>query len=423
MSSTAWQHFETAMERLGPHGRVAIGVSGGADSMALLHLLCAWNTSAEQKLDLTAITVDHGLRPESGEEAEAVAAWAKHLGVAHKTLVWAGRKPVSNIEAIAREARYRLMGQWCQGAGIKILMTAHHLDDQAETFLMRLARGSGVSGLAAMATERPLGPEFPGLCLQRPLLGIPKDDLIALLREIDQPWFEDPSNESEEFMRSRLRGMREVFGALGLGPDRLVSTAQRMAEASVVLENVAQDLWNDAAQVTPFGEIRLSRNTLLGGQADTRRRVLARALKGVSGSPFAPRYERLLRLEEAIAAREIGNGVTLHGCKVRQQEGVLSIIREVGREEATALPATGPGLWDGRFQIEWIKTVEGAEIRALGEEGLKRLRVDGWSGPDGTPGRDILLTLPAAWAGSEFLGTALPGDETGLFKARFMLFT
>jgi tRNA(Ile)-lysidine synthase len=411
------------MERLGPVDRVAVGVSGGADSMALLHLLCAWNTSAAQKLELTAVTVDHGLRAQSRQEAEAVAAWAKHLGVAHKILVWTGSKPVSNIEAIAREARYRLMGQWCRSADIKILMTAHHMDDQAETFLMRLARGSGVSGLAAMAPERPLGPEFPGLSLQRPLLGIPKDDLIALLREIDQPWFEDPSNDSEEFMRSRLRGMREVFGALGLGPDRLVSTAQRMAEASVVLEKVAQELWHEAVQATPYGEIRLNREKVLAAQADTRRRVLARALKGVSGSPFAPRYERLLRLEDAIASGEIGNGVTLHGCKVRRQEGVLSIIREVGRAEAAALPAAGPGLWDGRFQIEWTERVEGAQIRALGEEGLLRLRADGRAGPKGTPGRDILLTLPAAWLGSELLGTALPGDETGLFKARFMLFT
>jgi len=181
MTSETWQIFEKTMTRLGVGGPVAVGVSGGADSMALLHLLSAWNKSAENWLDLTALTVDHGLRAESASEAAAVSAWARDLGIEHVTLTWGGKKPSSNIEAAAREARYRLVGEWCFENHVQTFLTAHHFDDQAETFLMRLARGSGVAGLSSLAEERSLGGAFGSVRLLRPLLHISKKDLTALL--------------------------------------------------------------------------------------------------------------------------------------------------------------------------------------------------------------------------------------------------
>lgn len=422
MSSRTWQLFEEAMQQLVPRGKVAVGVSGGADSMALLHLLCAWNGAARDKLILTAVTVDHGLREESAVEAATVASWARDLGVDHQTIVWEGEKPSGNIEAVARAARYDLMGKWCLENDVLTLMTAHHFDDQAETFLMRLARGSGVAGLSAMAQKRPLGADFPGVELVRPLLRIPKENLVALLQEVQQPWFEDPSNEDDDFTRSRLRTMRETFDSLGLTADRLVATADRMSDADLVLEGVACELWREACQVSSFGEVRLDVKTLMAARADTRRRVLARALKGVSGATFAPRYERLLRLEEAIASGKVGNGVTLHGCKVSQVGERLCVVREAGREAAEALIAGHPGLWDGRFRIEWAKIEERVEIRALGAAGLKALKQLDWVAPADLPPRDVLLSVPAAWRGDALLAAPLLGYESGLFKARFMLF-
>lgn len=422
MSSRTWQLFEEAMRQLTPQGKVAVGVSGGADSMALLHLLCAWNASSDNKLILTAVTIDHGLRAESAAEAAQVASWASDLGVDHQTIVWEGEKPSGNIEAIARQARYRLMGNWCVENNVRTLMTAHHFDDQAETFLMRLARGSGVAGLSAMAEQRPLGPDAPSVKLVRPLLDIPKEALTELLREVRQPWFEDPSNEDENFTRSRLRKMRLTFDEFGLIPERLVATANRMSDANQVLEGVAEEVWREAATVSRFGEVSLKVPTLLGALADTRRRVLARALKSVAGAAFAPRYERLLRLEEAIKSGAVGNGVTLHGCKIRHTGETLSIIREVGREAAASLSPGQSGLWDGRFHVEWLETVQGAEVRALGEAGVEALRQSEWATPNDAPHRDLMLTLPAAWCSDVLLAVPLLGYESGLFKARFMLF-
>lgn len=422
MSSNTWKLFEDAMRQLAPQGNLAVGVSGGADSMALLHLLCAWNTSSDNKLALTALTVDHGLRAESAAEAVRVAQWANDLGVEHQALVWEGEKSSGNIEAVAREARYRLMGNWCAENNVQTLMTAHHFDDQAETFLMRLARGSGVAGLSAMAGQRTLGANAPSVNLLRPLLGIPKEALVELLREVRQPWFEDPSNEDKDFARARLRKMRATFIEFGLTPERLVATAERMSDANLVLEGAAENLWREAATVSPFGEVRLKVPILLDALADTRRRVMARALKGVAGAEFGPRYERLLRLEEAIKSGKIGKGVTLHGCKISHIGEVLHIIREVGREPAASLSSSQSCLWDGRFHIEWLEVVQGVEVRALGEAGMEAMRQGDWSVPNDAPRRDLMLTLPAAWREDELLSVPLLGYESGLFKARFMLF-
>lgn len=427
MTSETWQTFEDVMTRLHVVGSVAVGVSGGADSMALLHLLCAWNKSAGNQLDLTALTVDHGLRAESATEAAAVGAWARDLGIKHRTLIWDDEKPSSNIEAVAREARYRLIGEWCVENRVQTFMTAHHFDDQAETFLMRLVRGSGVAGLSAIAEERSLGGGFASIRLLRPLLKIPKIDLTALLQDVQQPWVEDPSNEDGEFTRARLRNMRETFENLGLTSERIVATANRMSEANMVLQRAADLLWQQAASVSPFGEVVLDRKALMDGEADTRRRVLAHALKAVSGTNFGPRYERLLRLEKAITADQTGSGVTLHGCKITDKGGALSIIREAGRIEAQAISPGSMELWDGRFHIQWAarderETEDNWEIRAIGGPGLKSLRDQGWAMPEALPHRDILLTLPAAWQGDKVICVPLLGFGPALFKARFMLF-
>lgn len=274
-----------------------------------------------------------------------------------------------------------------------------------------------------MEEERPLGGAFASIRLLRPLLQISKDDLVELLREVQQPWFEDPSNEDDEFTRSRLRNMRSTFESLGLTAERMVATADRMSDASTVLENAADEFRERSVTVTPFGEVSVELEPLLGIAADTRRRVLARSLKGVSGAPFTPRYERLLRLEEAIKAGQIGKGVTLHGCKISQIGEKLSIIRELGRADMPKATAGVGHLWDGRFHIEWTGEMKGeVEISCLGESGLKALRDSQFALPEGAPRREVLLTLPAAWQGDQLLSSPLLGYEPGIFKARFTLF-
>src|SRR5262249_55753975 len=187
---------------------ISVAVSGGPDSLALTILADRW--ARERGGRLAALTVDHGLRPESAEEARTVGAWLSARGVAHDVLVWSNPKPATGIQEAAREARYRLLAEWCRAQGCLHLLTAHHREDQAETYLIRKRADSGVDGLAGMSAVR----EIAGLRLVRPLLRVPKARLVALLDEEGQSFLSDPSNRNPVFERARLR---LDTGAAGIG--------------------------------------------------------------------------------------------------------------------------------------------------------------------------------------------------------------
>lgn len=180
-----------------PRPILAVAVSGGPDSLALAFLAAAW--AAKRRGRIVALTVDHGLRKDSGKEARTVGRWLNDAGVAHHILTWKGPKPRTGIQAAARNARYRLLREWCRRQGILHLLVAHTRDDQAETFLLRLHRESGVAGLAAM----PAISEEPDLRILRPLLTLPKARLIATLQARKQEWIEDPSNKNSASPGSR----------------------------------------------------------------------------------------------------------------------------------------------------------------------------------------------------------------------------
>lgn len=423
--AAVYETFERAMARLAPGSSMALAVSGGADSLALLHLCCAWNKAESQPRTLVALTVDHGLREESAEEAKQVAEWAATLDVPHVTLKWSHDNPTANVEAEARRARYDLMTRYCNTHGIKDLLTGHHRDDQAETFLMRLMRGSGVSGLAAMGEVRDLSRFGPGLRLLRPLLEVGKADLEDLLKEVHQPWFQDPSNEDEAFTRSRVRQLAQTFAGFDLDRDRLVATAERMREADAVLQAVTDALWRSAVEVDPLGALKVDLKAYRSALSDTRMRLLSLVLRGVSGADYGPRYIRLLRLDEALIEATDG-AATLHGCKVSWAENRLLVMRELRpASEAVQIFAQGSELWDGRFWIDpddkAVPAVEGdLEIRAVGEAGLVQLKREGGGLPEGAT-REVVMTLPALWQGEVLL--AVPEISYGppVFKARFIL--
>src|SRR5205085_3421398 len=178
---------------------IAVAVSGGPDSLALTILADRW--ARERGGRLAALTVDHQLRPESAEEARIVGGWLAARGIAHHVLVWTDPKPATGIQEAARAARYRLLAGWCHEQGCLHLLTAHHREDQAETYLIRCRAGSGLDGLAGMSAVR----EMAGLRLVRPLLALPKARLTALLETERQPFLSDPSNRNPIFERARLR--------------------------------------------------------------------------------------------------------------------------------------------------------------------------------------------------------------------------
>lgn len=226
-------------------GALVLAVSGGPDSTALLVLAARWRAALKEGPGLLAVTVDHGLRPEARREAAAVKRLAARLGIAHRTLRWMGPKPTAGLQEAARVARYRLLATAARNAGARHVLTAHTLDDQAETVLFRLARGSGLSGLGAMAriaplpvgetSRRPVG-GTGDLQLVRPFLEISRARLIATMEAAGVSFIDDPSNRDPRFTRVRLRALMPLLGAEGLSASRLAQFASRARRADAAIE-------------------------------------------------------------------------------------------------------------------------------------------------------------------------------------------
>ncbi|MGC1777669.1 MAG: tRNA lysidine(34) synthetase TilS [Xanthobacteraceae bacterium] len=218
------------------HGLV-LAVSGGPDSTALMLLAARWVEARKRAPKLLAITVDHGLRAQSAGEAAVVKRLARRLGVAHRTLRWRGSKPKSGLQEAARGARYRLLARAARQAGYDHVLTAHTLDDQAETVLFRLARGSGLTGLGGMALAAPLPDDQENsLFLVRPFLGLPKARLVATLEAAGIAFTDDPSNRDPRFSRARLRSFMPALAKEGLDPHGLSRLAMRLRRAEGAIE-------------------------------------------------------------------------------------------------------------------------------------------------------------------------------------------
>jgi tRNA(Ile)-lysidine synthase len=211
---------------------LVLAVSGGPDSIALMWLAARWRRALSRGPDLLAVTVDHGLRPESAREARDVKRLARALDVPHRTMRWTGEKPKSGVPAAARAARYRLLAGAARQSGASHILTAHTRDDQAETLLMRLVRGSGISGLAAMARES----EREGVFIARPFLNISKSRLIATLAKADIAYADDPTNRDVSFTRPRIRSVIEGLATEGGDARNLARLASRLARANAAIE-------------------------------------------------------------------------------------------------------------------------------------------------------------------------------------------
>jgi tRNA(Ile)-lysidine synthase len=290
--------IETIDVALGPlvtESGLLIAVSGGPDSIALLHMLVEWRKRANAAPRLYAATVDHGLREASKAEADFVAQLCRTLEVDHATLAWAGEKPNHGLQAAARAARYRLLADEARRLGCSALVTAHTRDDQAETVLMRLAHGSGIDGLAAMRAVT----VWDGLNLHRPLIDFSKASLIRFLNDRGQDYIDDPSNRDVRFERVRWRNLQAILAAEGLDAARLSTLARRAGEASDALEESAAGF---ALNRTDDG-IELKHPDWLKLPRALRQRVIARAIRQLE--PEAEiRLERLEALEVALVDPE-----------------------------------------------------------------------------------------------------------------------
>jgi tRNA(Ile)-lysidine synthase len=211
---------------------IVLAVSGGPDSVALMWLAARWRRTLARGPRLVAVTVDHGLRAEAKAEARDVKRLARALDLPHRTMRWTGAKPKTGLPAAARAARYRLLAQAARASGATHILTAHTRDDQAETLLMRLLRGSGIAGLAAMARQS----ERDGVLLARPFLHVSKSQLIATLKKAKLGFADDPTNRDLNFARPRIRTLMPVLAAEGGDTRNLARLASRLARANQAVE-------------------------------------------------------------------------------------------------------------------------------------------------------------------------------------------
>ncbi len=335
---------------LSPLARVGIAVSGGPDSTALMLLAHAWAERQPAPPHLSILTVDHALRPASAAEADAVLAQAERLGLAATKLIWQHDSlPRSDIQAQARDARYRLMAAAARDQGLDAVLLAHTRDDQAETVLMRLQRGSGVRGLAGMPERRVIA----GVSFLRPLLDVPKARLTAYLEALGVPYVRDPSNQSDRFLRARVRQLMPALAALGLDASRLADTARRMARADQALAAATAELGQRAAR--DFGGVVcLDEAELAAAPDEIVLRLITSRLRAIRPRPvYPPRAEAPERWLAAWRRGEAPRRATMAGVVLDRRSSGLWLYAEAGRQGLPTVTIAGDGscLWDDRCHV------------------------------------------------------------------------
>ena len=420
-SEVSSDEFEALMAEVGPFEHLphlAVGCSGGADSLALVLLLDKWTKVNGGRV--TALIVDHGIREESHDEAFAVKGWLAEKGLESEILCANITKSTPSLQNVARSERYRLMGDWCRERGVLHLCVGHQKEDQAETLILNLLRGSGIDGLASMA---PIV-ERESCRILRPLLSVPKSRLIAYLRSERQTYVKDPSNEDMAFKRVRIRALLPELAREGGNTKRLFKVATRMAEARSALEDETAVLMAESVVVLPEGYARLNPQPILKSHREVALRALGRVLRTIGGKLYSPRGEKLVDCYESLVmSQKVEKRFcrTLCGCQMREQDGSIFIYREkINSAEITEIGQKW--LWDGRFlmsgspnRISKVFLADGQKLPNLGVYTKERIPIPFWQALPLLTGLDGEALVP------NVKGTLLPTSKLAVnsFEATF----
>ena len=372
-----------------PEPAMAIGVSGGGDSLALLLLAHEWATLRGGAV--IALSVDHRLRAGAADEMRHVREICAGQGIAHKILTWRHEGVASAIQARARRARYDLMSRWCREAGILHLMVAHTSEDQAETQAMRARRmssGPGTAGMPSVRLEQ-------GVRLLRPLLGQSGRDLRRYLQKLDIEWVEDPSNEDRRFERVRQRQDADITA-----PDFEGTIARGRLDQTVA------KLASELVSLSPAGFAVVRREGLFETKK-TSALLMAQLLRTVSGSVYMPSLEKATDLLNRLADSDAG-GMTLGGCLLLPDKNSILITREYQRSATVTLGEALKDDWDGRFRIQVNDGFCGEKI-TIGPAGRCSVSLRPAVERTGLP-MPVIRGLPAAFAGEELIGLVSCGD-------------
>ncbi len=390
--------------------RLAIAVSGGPDSMALALLAKA----SHGDRSLRAFIVDHKLREESSTEAAAVAARLAALGIDAEILVWNHDVVKSRIHVKARQARYALLLEACRRWRADALLLAHHADDQAETITMRLAKGSGIDGLAGMAAATAL----EGMPIIRPFLNLPKARLTATCAAAAVQHVSDPSNAAEKYARGRLRKIMPFLAAEGLTRERILDLGVRAREAGEALDYYTDALLRDFAEMDEFGAIRINRAELRKSPMAVALRATDACLRAIHDGGYPTERASLLPLVEA--ARQDNAFLparTLNGCEISASADRVEFRREPAAAAAALPMSISAGqtvIWDERWAVSLpmgfsAPEADGQmEIRALGTHPHAALDAAApWLRKLAPKGR-VRASLPALWSGGELKAVPAP---------------
>lgn len=334
---------------------LAIAVSGGSDSLALLLLLKSFLDRQTPDIRVVAITVDHGMRPEAAAEARAVASLCRQIGVGHRTMVWSGGKPQAGLIAAAREARYRLLAEAADAVGADTIFIAHTMDDQAETVAMRARRGAGI-GLAGMACATLYDER---IWLVRPLLQVRRQALREYLSGLGIAWIDDPTNEDRHYERVRVRAALEH--------DDVTVLAARAETAGHARQDLARRsaiLIERHAAMPARGLFRLDPAMFDGSDASIHALRLVLATAG--GASHFPDRGRVADLARRIAAGPLR--VALSRALVDARRSGVWIRRET-RALPEAQVSASPILWDGRWRIASANEAAGLRVAPSGARG------------------------------------------------------
>lgn len=364
-----------------PPTRLGVAVSGGGDSLALLAVLVQF--AKARGTELHVITVDHGLRRDAKQEIALVTDMCARWHLPHHVEYWTGWAGEGNLQASARDARYELIADWAFAHKITHVALGHTADDQAETFVMRLARGAGVDGLSAMAPRR----VQYGVTWVRPFLRIERSALRTFLRASRLAWCEDPSNENRDFERVRVRDALTVLGSLGVDTKTLVDVAHNMSNARQAL-NWQTFLSAQDAVALVHGTVGIDLPKFRMLPQEIARRLFVHAITWLSHSIYPPRRDTVAQILAGIRA---GRGATLDGCQIIVENNVVWIFRELNALRDVTCEVGD--MWDDRWIVTGPEDDPDIQVRALGFEALSQIK--DWRDHD-LP-RAALAVTPAVW--------------------------
>ena len=328
MSGLSAADIDALFASLEGYDKLGLAVSGGPDSLALMLIAAQWARGRDKQLFV--YTVDHALRPEAAQEVEMVVREATALGLPSRALRWEGNKPSTGIQAAARAARYRLMADAMAKDGVEVLLTAHHLGDQAETVLMRLAHGSGIDGLRGM--DRVAFVE--GCEVIRPLLSVRPEVLREIVAQSGLLPASDPSNTDTAYERVRWRLMLPSLEAQGITLERLGTLARRLHEASDLIHSEVEANYPRIVVPLSGASMELNAGRLAALNPAVASALLGTVLALVAGDRRSPPLGPLEVLTRRLQRGDRLKGQTLHGCLVSSDGDSILVRREPPRQAA-----------------------------------------------------------------------------------------